>query len=67
MILRDPPDDLSYSTYENVITTMKIETSSTSTSIHNPFEINFKTVISTDSDSCTGGVSDYDIIFVIDS
>mmetsp|Transcript_21609 Transcript_21609/g.27877 ORF Transcript_21609/g.27877 Transcript_21609/m.27877 type:complete len:1916 (+) Transcript_21609:457-6204(+) len=55
MILRDPPGGLSYATYENVVTTMKLETSSTSTSIHHKFGLAMQTEATIDVELCTGG------------
>eukprot|EP00559_Dactyliosolen_fragilissimus_P002088 CAMPEP_0184871508 /NCGR_PEP_ID=MMETSP0580-20130426/40756_1 /TAXON_ID=1118495 /ORGANISM="Dactyliosolen fragilissimus" /LENGTH=2372 /DNA_ID=CAMNT_0027374173 /DNA_START=995 /DNA_END=8116 /DNA_ORIENTATION=+ len=55
MILRDPPGGLSYATYENVVTTLKLETSSTSTSVHNKFGFGIKNVFDVTNELCAGG------------
>jgi len=54
MVLRDPPGGLSYATYENVKTTIAIETSSTKTTIHNHFGLDFSTTVDLAVDMCFG-------------
>eukprot|EP00957_Ditylum_brightwellii_P043820 3323141-Ditylum_brightwellii.AAC.1 len=56
MVLRDPPGGLSYATYKNIKTTIELETSSTSTTVHHHFGINFKATIDHAVDLCTGVV-----------
>lgn len=54
MVLRDPPGGLSYATYENVKTTIAIETSSTKTTIHNHFGLDFSTTVDLAVNMCFG-------------
>ncbi len=55
MILRDPPGGLSYATYENVVTTMQLETSSTSRTVYHKFGLDVKAVVDLTGEMCTGG------------
>ena len=54
MILRDPPGGLSYATYENVKTTIELETSSTSTDIHHHFGLELSSTIEMKLEMCLG-------------
>ena len=67
MVLYDPPGGLSYATYENVQTTIKLETSSTSTELHHHLGMEFKTTTSFETDICVGlGAAKCDEILVIE-
>ena len=55
MILRDPPGGLSSATYENIKTTLKLETSSTSSKMSNTFGLGIKQVVDVPVEMCTGG------------
>ncbi len=55
MILRDPPGGLSYARYDNIVTTMKLGTSSWSRTHEGKFGFGAKLVVDYASDVCKGG------------
>jgi hypothetical protein len=55
MVLRDPPGGSSYASYENIVTTAKVVTSSTHVSGAGGMELEIKAGIDVDVKTCTGG------------
>lgn len=56
MILRDPPGGMSTASYENVKTTIKVDTSSTSSSISNSFGFGVRMDYDVEVSACLGGL-----------
>ena len=55
MVLRDPPGGSSYASYENIVTTAKVVTSSTHVSGAGELELEIKAGVDVKSDVCAGG------------